>query len=281
MGPVVESVLDLTRGTPLVRLAMGAPAQLWAKCEHLLPTGSLKDRTADAALERAGVRAGDSVVVASSGNTAAALAIAAKLRGVKLIATMPRSMALEKRSHLRALGVELMLTDAALGMAGARAAAERIASERGVRWLRDASGSSAIASEIIEAVGVPDVLVVGVGSGATCRATASVLRERGAVRVIGVVATKPDTRIGGLADADGPTDGADEIRAVPDDVAWRTTRRLAREEGLLAGPSGGACVSVAIDVAATLPASARIVTILGDTGERYFSIGRFFEGAAT
>lgn len=279
-GPVVDSVLDLARDTPLVRLAMGGPAAVWAKCEHLLPSGSLKDRVADAALVHAGAKNGDHVVVASSGSSAAALGIAARLRGVRVIAAMPRSMALEKRSLLRGLGVELVLTDAALGMDGAREAAVRIASERGAKLLRfdPLDGATATASEILTALGgCPEVIVVGVGSGATLRAMAHTMRSCGAVRVIGVLASKHDTRIGGLACAAPEGMPADELRVIDDETAWHMSRRLAREEGLLVGPSAGACVAVACDVASTLATSARVVTLLGDTGERYFSIARFFE----
>jgi cysteine synthase len=282
VAPVVESVIDLTRGTPLVRLAMGGPASVWAKCEHLLPSGSIKDRSADAALARSGAERGGSVVVASSGSTAAALAIAGKLRGVKIVAAMPRSMALEKRSLLRGLGVELVLTDAELGPAGAVAAAERIASERGLGRIvmDDADGARGAAEEIREALdGLPEVLVVGVGSGATLRAMSAALRGHGALRVIGVMASQGDTRLAGLSSSATP--GADELRTIDDARAWHTSRRLAREEGLLVGPSAGACVAVACDVASTLPASARVCTLLPDTGERYFSIASFFpaEGA--
>jgi cysteine synthase A len=283
-APVVDSVLEIAAETPLVRLSMGGPAAVWAKCEHLLPSGSLKDRVADAALARANVKAGDTVVVASSGSTAAAVAIAARLRGVKVIATMPRSMALEKRSLLRGLGVELVLTDAALAMHGARVAARRIATERGASMLslEGLEGARATADEIVSALaGVPDAIVVGVGSGATLRAIASALRARGPVRVIGVLATKEDTRIAGLAH-EAPSDlGADELRRVDDEVAWTTSRRLAREEGLLVGPSAGACVSVACAIAAPLDADRRVVAILGDTGERYFSIAQFFPAGAS
>jgi cysteine synthase A len=123
--------------------------------------------------------------------------------------------------------------------------------------------------------GAPDVAVIGVGSGATLRAWASVLRAAGPTRVIGVTAAQSDTRLAGLAGPRAIAD-ADETRTVDDARAWHTAERLAREEGLLVGPSAGACVAVACDVAATLPASARVATILGDTGERYFSIARFF-----
>lgn len=277
VAKVVESVIELTSGTPLVRLSMGGPAAVWGKCEYLLPSGSIKDRSADAVLVRAGARSGDSVVVASSGSSAASLAIAAKLRGVKVVAAMSRSMALEKRSLLRALGVELVLTDADLGAAGARAAAERIATERGIARIAmdDASGARTTADEIVEALGsVPAVLVVGIGSGATLRAMSAAMHRRGPVRVVGVRASTEDTRIAGLGFGD--VEGVNELRTIDDTRAWQTSRRLAREEGLLVGPSAGACAAVACDIAATLPDTAHVCTVLADTGERYFSIARFF-----
>ena len=276
-APVVDSVLDLMRETPLVRIRMGGPAAVWAKCEHLLPSGSLKDRVADAALARSGAQRGESVVVASSGSSAAALAIAAHLRGVKIIAVMPRSMALEKRSLLRGLGVELVLTDADLGMAGARERADRIARERGLKRVsvEHEGGARATADEIVRALGgAPDVVVAGVGSGATLQAMRSVMREN--VRLVGVVATSADTRLAGLC---ATASDVAEARVVEDVDGWRTSRRLAREEGLLVGPSSGACVFAACEIAATLPSDARVCTLLCDTGERYFSIAQFFAEA--
>ncbi len=277
MAAVVESVLSLMQGTPLVRLRMGGPAAVWAKCEHLLPSGSLKDRVADAALARSGARAGDAVVVASSGSSAAALAIAARLRGVKLVAAMPRSMALEKRSLLRALGAELVLTEPEQGMQGARTTAARIARERGVPQVRidEEDGARVIADEMVAALGaVPDAVVVGAGSGATARAIAAGMRAHGGTRVVAVRATSPTTRIAGLS-AD-PVRGIDDTRTVEDALAWSTARRLAREEGLLVGPSAGACAWVACELASELPARACVCTLLADTGERYFSIAQFF-----
>lgn len=281
-APVVESVLDLVGESPLVRLRMGGPASVWAKCEHLLPSGSLKDRVADAALARSGVARGGSVVVASSGSSAAALAVAAKLRGVKIVVAMPRSMALEKRSLLRALGVELVLTDAELAMDGARTRAAQIARERGLPSIDVGAeeGARATAEEIVRALGrVPDVLVVGVGSGATLRAMSGAMKAQGDVRVVGVAATSTTTRIAGLS-VSSAADGADAIRTVDDSVAWHTSRRLAREEGLLVGPSAGACVSIACEVASALPSTASVCTLLADTGERYFSIAPFFPSEA-
>lgn len=270
---VVENVLELAEDTPLVRLHMGGPAEVWAKCEHLLPSGSLKDRVADGELGRSKVPRGGSVVVASSGSSAAALAIAGKLRGVKIVAAMPRTMALEKRSLLRGLGVELVLTDGELGMAGAREKAAAIAAERGIPLVAmdHADGARVTGEEILSALGgVPDVLVVGVGTGATLRALASVVRSP---RIVAVRAAIPTTRTAGLSDA---AIDVGEMHTVEDADAWQTARRLAREEGLLVGPSSGACVRVACEIAATLPPSARVCTLLGDTGERYFSIGQFF-----
>src|SRR6185369_9820169 len=94
----------LIGGTPLVRIAGPGPATVWAKCEHLNPSGSIKDRVAGKALDALGLPPGARVVVASRGSSAAALAIAARMRGLKLVVALPRSMALEKRSLVRALG---------------------------------------------------------------------------------------------------------------------------------------------------------------------------------
>ncbi len=277
-APVVDSFLALAEATPLVRLRSPGTAALWAKCEHLLPSGSLKDRSADAVLAASGAQAGDTVVVASSGSSAGALALAGKLRGVKVAAAMPRGMALEKRSLLRALGVRLVLTEAALGMEGARAAADEMAEKESLRRvsMEHATGRARGRGDRRRARARADVLVVPVGSGATLRAMAGVLAGRG-TRTIGVTACRTDTRIAGLAPAPFAIEGASEMRSVEDTVAWQTARRLAREQGLLVGPSAGAVVAVASEIVASAGPEQNVVAVLGDTGERYFSLGQFFD----
>jgi cysteine synthase len=304
---VVDSVLELIGQTPLVKLArvpQDGGARVWAKAEHLNPTGSVKDRICLAMIEAAeksgALRPGMTIVEATSGNTGAALALVANVKGYPLVLTMPRSMSLERRSLLRSFGAELVLTEPEEAMEGAVREAARIAAERG-GWVAHQFDNPAnpevhaitTAVEIIDALGgVPDVVVAAVGTGGTITGVGRALKARGPVRVIAVEPASNAVLSGG---APGPSKiqgiGAgfvpanydaslvDEIRTVPDKAAWAMKQRLAREEGLLTGLSAGANVAVACDVAAGLPPDARVVTFLCDTGERYFSLATFFDEA--
>ncbi len=301
---VVDSVLELIGETPLVRLARlphAEGAEVWAKAEHLNPTGSVKDRTAHALVE-AGEKSGalrpaGLIVEATSGSTGAALALVAGMKRHPIVLVMPKSMSLERRSLLRALGAELVLTDPELGMEGAVHEATRIADARGgwmPRHLDEALCAEVhartTAVEIADALGgVPDVLVSAVGSGATITGVGRALRARGPVRLVAVEPASSPVLSGG---ARGPTkiqgigfgrvpggydaSTVDEVRTVDDRAAWAIKGRLAREEGLLVGVSAGANVAVACDIAKRLARSARVVTFLCDTGERYFSLASFF-----
>jgi cysteine synthase A len=304
---VVESVLELVGDTPLVRLSRVPSlegASVWAKAEHLGISGSIKDRVCVAMIEEAeksgALKPGSTIVEATSGNAGASLALVGVARGYRVVLTMPRSMTLERRSLLRALGAQLVLTDPEGGMALAVREAERIAGEQSAWMPRQFESrvgarihAETTAREILEALsGVPDVLVASVGTGATISGVGRALASRGNVRV---VAVEPETSAVLSGRERGPTKiqgiGAgfvpasydasvvDEVRTVSDRVAWETKQRLAREEGLLVGITAGANVAVACEIARTLPASARVVTFLCDTGERYFSLASFFEEA--
>lgn len=306
LAPVVDSVLDLVGQTPLVRLVRVVPegsATVYAKCEHLNPTGSVKDRICLAmieAAERDGKLApGATIVEPTSGNTGIGLALVCKRKGYKLVLTMPRSMSLERRALLSALGVELVLTEPERVMDGALEAAQRIVAERGAFMPQQFDNPAnpevharTTAVEIVEALEGTRIgaFVAAVGTGGTVSGVGRVLKAKDAdVRVVAVEPKSSPVLAGG---APGPSkiqglnagfvprtydaSVVDEIRAVTDRDAWDMKLRLGREEGLLVGISAGANVVAALELAKELGPSATVVTVLCDTGERYFSLGEHF-----
>ncbi len=304
-APVVQSVLELIGGTPLVRLRHVVPeggASVWAKAEHLNPGGSVKDRIALSMIESAEVdgelRPGVTVVEPTSGNTGIGLAVVCATRGYPLVLTMPESMSLERRQLLEAWGAEIVLTDAERVMEGAIEAAEQIAAERGAFYPRqfenpaNPEAHETTAQEILEALeGQPiDAFVAAVGTGGTVSGVGRVLRrERPEARIIAVEPESSPVLAGGavgpskiqginagFVPANYDREVVHELVTVGDREAWDMKRRLAREEGLLVGISAGANVVAAARVAADLDERANVVTVLCDTGERYFSLGEFF-----
>lgn len=305
-APVVDSVLSLIGGTPLVRLRRippeGGPT-IWGKAEHMNPGGSVKDRIALSMIE-AGERSGAltpgmTVVEPTSGNTGIGLALVCAKRGYPLVLTMPASMSLERRQLLEAWGAEIVLTDPERMMQAAIEEAERIAEERGgflpgqfdnpanpeihtrttVREILDALGERRLAA-----------FVAAVGTGGTLTGVGRVLREeRPRAKMYAV---EPDASAVISGEEPGPSKiqgigagfvpenyDASVVHAVlrvTDRDAYDMQVRLAREEGILVGISAGANVVAALRVAADLDPDAHVVTILCDTGERYFSLDEHF-----
>jgi cysteine synthase A len=297
-APVAQNVLELIGQTPLVRLSRieAAPgASVWGKAEFMNPAGSVKDRPAlfmiRAAEEAGHLRAGATLVEATSGNTGISLAMIAAVRGYRCILVMPEDMSLERRHIMRAYGAEIALTSASEGMIAAVRHAEKLVKETPGAFMpsqfdNPANPSShylGTANEIIEQLeGRVDAFVAGVGTGGTISGVARCLRERlGKVLIVAVEPKGSPVLSGGrpglhaiqgLGAGFVPSildrDIIDEIVTVSDVAAERTARRLAQVEGLLVGPSAGANVHVACAVAQRLPAG-NVVTILCDSGERY------------
>ncbi len=303
-----NSVLDLIGGTPIVRLRrVGEPgaAAVWAKMEQANPGGSVKDRICLAMVEEAErsgtLQPGGVVIEPTSGNTGIGLALVCAVRGYRCILTMPESMSLERRQLLEAYGAEVVLTPAEQQMEGALAKAREIVASTPGAFMpqqfdnpaNPAVHAETTAREILEAMrGLSiDAFVAGVGTGGTVSGVGEVLRRelRPAPRV---VAVEPDacatisrgergpTKIQGLAAGFVPANYhagvVDEVRTVSDADAWRTKVDLARREGLLVGISAGAAVHAALAVARELGAGKNVVTVLPDTGERYFSLEEYF-----
>lgn len=305
-GPVVADALALIGATPLVRLARVSPKSgerdtretpgiVYGKLESKNPGGSVKDRAALSmvllAEKERKLAPGATIIEATSGNTGISLAMIAAVRGYKCVVVMPEDMSLERRYILRAYGAEIVLTPAEGGMAGAVArAAELLESTRGgwmSRQFENPANPSAHACatglEILAQVGQDiTAFVTGVGTGGTLTGCGRVLREHlpHRVRIVAVEPAASAVLSGHEAGSHGIQGlGAgfvppnldrslvDEIITVTDVAAERMARRLAREEGLLVGPSSGANVHAAVEVAKRTGGT--IVTILPDSGERY------------
>lgn len=305
---VVESVLDLVGQTPLVRirrLGRETPrAELWAKMEQANPAGSVKDRICLSMLEEAEksglLKPGGVVIEPTSGNTGIGLAMVCAVKGYRCILTMPESMSLERRQLLQAYGAETVLTAEADQMEGAIAKARELGATIPGAWLpqqfdnpanpRVHAGTTAL--EILEAMeGLSiDAFVAGVGTGGTISGIGEVFRAR--LPGTRVVAVEPDacamisrgergpTKVQGLAAGFVPKnyhpEVVDEVRTVSDGDAWKTKVLLAQAEGLLVGISAGLAVFAALEVARELGPGKNVVTVLPDTGERYFSLEEFF-----
>lgn len=306
MEPGVDSILDTVGGTPVVRLPRVVPpgaAALWAKCEQLEPGGSVKDRIAlamiDAAEAAGQLRPGGTVVEPTSGNTGVGLALVCAARGYRCILTMPADMSIERRALLEAYGAEVVLTDPAAFLTGAiEAARDLVASIDGAFMPSQfdnpenpAAHRSSTAPEIVEAFEAMDgarldAFVVGVGTGGTITGVGPVLRDRfEGIEIVAVEPTRSPVLSGGspavhriqgigagLVPAVLDTAAYDRVVAVEDEAAWEMKGRLAREEGLLVGISSGANVVVAVAEAVRIGEGGAVLTVLCDTGERYFSM---------
>jgi len=296
---VVEDALELIGRTPLVRLGRLSPpdgAAVYAKLESQNPGGSVKDRPAQAmiaAAETEGtIRPGATIIEATSGNTGISLAMIAAVRGYRCMLVMPEDMSLERRYVLRAYGAEITLTPAAEGMAGAVTRARELAKSTPNSFMprqfenpeNPRSHERTTALEVLEQTGGElDAFVAGVGTGGTISGVGRVLREHLGQRVL-IVAVEPAASavlsgqpagthgIQGLGAGFVPSildrDVFSKVVTVTDVAAERMARRIAREAGLLVGPSSGANVHAACEVAKRFKGG-KVVTILCDSGERY------------
>ena len=292
---IADSVLDLVANTPLVRLHRAAPA---GAAELLNPAGSVKDRIALSMIEdaeaRGALKAGDTIVEPTSGNTGIGLAMVAAVKGYRIILTMPEDMSVERRRLLTRFGAELLLTPAIEGMSGAVYAAQELVEKHGYFMAQQFNNPAnpeihrrTTVREILKATGGRlDAFVAGVGTGGTITGVGEVLKQENPdVLIVAVEPASSPVLAGGKAGLTG-TQGIgasfvpsvlnreiyDELVAVTDDDAYAMTARLTKEEGLLVGVSSGANVVAAVQVAVKLGAGKRVVTILPDTGERYLSV---------
>lgn len=310
MSKIAKNITDLIGHTPLLELSklekhLGLRARLVAKLEMHNPGRSVKDRIGIMMLQRAeaeGLIDSKTVIIEpTSGNTGIGLAIAANQRGYKLILTMPDAMSIERRSLLRALGAELVLTPAYEGMAGAVRKARELAEQYPNSFIPQQFNNPANATahrlatgpEIWNEVdGNVDFFVAGIGTGGTITGVGSALKKLNPqVRIIGVEpwnssvisGSKPGPhKIQGIGAGFVPKvldlSIISELIRVQDEEAYADGRLLAKEEGVLAGISSGAALHAAISVARRPENEGKtVVVLLPDTGERYLSTKLFQE----
>ncbi len=307
MSMISNSILDNVGNTPLVRINKlnSTNAEVLVKVESFNPGGSVKDRIAVAMIEAAeqsgALKPGSLIIEPTSGNTGIGLALAAAVKGYKLILTMPETMSAERRKLLAAYGAELVLTDGASGMKGAIAKAEALHSANPDSFIPQQFENPAnpachrmhTAQEILrDTNGQVDVFIAGVGTGGTLTGVGEVLKEHNPN--IKIIAVEPDASPVISGGKPGPHKiqgiGAgfipkvldrkiiDEVFPVSAEDAGRTAREAAKQEGLLIGISSGASLFIALEQAKRPEfAGKRIVALLPDSGERYLSTWLFNE----
>ncbi len=301
-----DRVTSLIGKTPAVKLRTLVPAEaadVYVKLEWFNPGGSVKDRIALAMVEdaeRSGkLRAGDTIVEPTSGNTGIGLAMVAAAKGYKAILVMPDTMSVERRSLLRAYGAEVVLTPGAQGMRGAIAKAEEIAATDSEKFFIpqqfDNPANSRVheettGPEIVEQMGGQlDAFIAGVGTGGTVTGVGRVLkREIPNCKIIAVEPTDSPVLSGGNP---GPHKiqgiGAgfipsildvkllDRVIQVRNEDAFEMARAAAKQEGILVGISTGAAIFASIQVAKELGRGKRVLTVSPSNGERYLSTALF------
>jgi len=306
MARLFNNITETIGGTPLVKLnrVVGdAPANVYVKLESFNPASSVKDRIGNALItdaENAGLIDKDTVIIEpTSGNTGIALAFVSAAKGYRLILTMPESMSIERRKILKSLGAELILTPAEKGMKGAIEKAEELKLEHEKVFIpqqfQNPSNPEIHRKTTAEEIwrdtdGEVDILVAGIGTGGTITGVSEVIKQR--KPEFKTIAVEPENSPVLSGGAPGPhkiqgigagfipdilnTDIIDEIVKVKNEDAFSTAKRLAKEEGILAGISSGASVAAAIEVANRPENKGKlIVAILPDTGERYLSTALF------
>ncbi|MFQ5543591.1 MAG: cysteine synthase A [Nitrospiria bacterium] len=303
---ISKNIVDLIGKTPVVQLKSfprKSSARVFAKVEYFNPGGSVKDRICLNMIleaEKSGrLKTGMTLVEPTSGNTGIGLALVAAVRGYKLTLVMPESMSMERASLLSSYGAHLVLTPAWEGMRGAIKEAENIIEQNPDFFMPGQFSNPAnpdvhrktTGPEILEAIDEEiDAFVVAVGTGGTLTGVGEVLKARNPKT--SVIAVEPATcailsggepgphKIQGIGAGFIPDilnkELIDQVITVTDDNAYKTSKTLARQEGLLVGISSGANVWAAEQVANTLGEGKTVVTVLPDTGERYISIEKYF-----
>ena len=303
MAKMVQNITELIGDTPLVRLnkVPEDSAEIYLKLEFQNPGASVKDRIAISMVQVAAaegkLKPGDTIIEPTSGNTGIGLAMVAAALGYKAILVMPETMSMERRNLLRAYGADLILTPGPEGMKGAIRRAEEIQAENphyfmpqqfnnqaNVKVHRETTGPEIVAA-IKSFDGKLDAFISGVGTGGTITGAGEVLRANFPnIKIYALEPTNSPVLSGGKP---GPhkiqgigagfipsilnTSIYDEVITVENDDAFATSRRVAKEEGILGGISSGAAIFAALQVAKKLGKGKRVVAVIPSNGERYLS----------
>jgi len=303
---VAANILELIGGTPMVRLqkiVRPSMATIVAKLESFNPGGSVKDRIALAMIEEAEARgaltAGATIIEPTSGNTGIGLAMVGAVKGYRVILTMPDVISAERLHILKSYGAEVVLTPAEEGMTGAVQQAETLVKQTPGAFMPGQFQNPAnpeihrrtTAQEILRAIQGPlEALVAGIGTGGTITGVGEVLKRQYPRLIVVGVEPKGSAVLSGGESGPHLIQGIgagfvpqvlnrailDEIVTVSDEEAYRTARRLAREEALFVGLSAGAACAAALQVAERLGSGKRLVVMFPDSGERYFSADPYF-----
>ena len=310
MSNIYKGAVELIGKTPLVEVVnvekeLGLKARVLVKLEYFNPAGSVKDRVAKSMIEDAEAKGllkeGSVIIEPTSGNTGIGLASIAASKGYRIILTMPETMSVERRNILKAYGAEIVLTEGAKGMKGAIAKAEELAAQTPDSFIPGQFVNPANPKAHRETTGPEiwedtdwngDVFDAGVGTGGTLTGVGEYLKSK-----------KPDIKVVAMEPASSPvlsqgkagshkiqgigagfvpdvlnTKIYDEILTVENDDAFATAKLLAKKEGVLVGISSGAALSAAIELAKRPENEGKtIVTLLPDSGDRYYSTALFTE----
>lgn len=303
---IYQSIVDTIGNTPIVKLNRVVPegaADVYVKLEFFNPAGSIKDRIGLSMVEQAEkdgqLKPGGTIVEPTSGNTGIGLAVVAAAKGYHLIITMPETMSVERRKLMQGYGAELILTPGAAGMKGAIEKAQELVKAYGyfmpMQFKNPANPAiheAATGQEIIAAFGandLPNAFVAGVGTGGTLTGIGRALKK--ADSNVKIYALEPaespllKAGHGGKHKIQGISAGFvpdvldkaiyDDVVEVASDDAIAMAQKVAKQEGILLGISGGANVAGAIQLAKQLGAGKKVVTVAPDGGERYLSTALF------